>query len=573
MTDLFAPVGERQAVTLRPYQDATVEAVERFRDGGGQRALAVLATGLGKTTVFSELARREEGLGGKTLVLAHREELIGQAVERLRSQAGLDAWADIGSDHAPRGASTVVASVAGVGRKGSARLDWFRPTKVVVDEAHHAAADTYMHALRRFGCFEDGGAFLLGVTATPHRMDNRPLHGTESAIFEEVVASYDIVWAVKEGWLCDVKAFRVAAGYSLDGVKKTGGDFNVRQLAELVDTDGENLEAFKHWRELASDRRTIVFCTTVDHARRMANVFQAYDVRAEFVHGGMAKEERSAVMARFKSGKTQVLTNCEVATEGFDCPEIGCVLLLRPTMSWALFVQMVGRGLRTAQGKSDCIVIDVLGTSDGKSLASVPDVFGIPKGYSGEGESMKQTVMALDGLPDFVKARLALRKFDLNSLPGIVQKIDILSELRPPEEVTRNSRLAWMPVGDGRFVLSAGASRDGKETKRQASLASDTLGRWMVAVSSAERPVKTVHVGDDEASAFRAADRIVEETWPGVGALVRHDAAWRSRTTKSEKQLYWLRKFGLAEEEISAMTAGEVNAFLERKFSDRRRAS
>jgi len=524
------------------------------------------------TTIFSHLIGQEARRGGRSLILAHRDELLDQAADRIASMTDVRVDIEGGDRRAIGTAEAVVASVQTIGRSGSSRLGWLRPTLIVTDECHHAPADTYQVVYKRFGCHGENPPFHLGVTATAHRMDNRPLHGGE-AIYEAVLFEYGIKPMIVDGWLCDIRSYRCDASYSLRGVKITAGGVNQKAHDKKVNTDRNNKEAYYHWRAVASDRRTIVFCTSVAHAHAMADLFVGCGVTAEAVDGAMDKGLRAAVMARFKSGQTQVLTNCNVATEGFDCPEAACILLLRPTKSWSLFVQMIGRGLRISPGKQDCIVIDVDGAGDDKSLASVPSVLGLPHSAKQEGGSFKQLMIRVDELPEDMRARLGRKPFDLTSIDTVLAEVDLLRDLDPPAEVLRGSQWAWQVVADGWYSLWCG-SDETKAKVRKATLRSDALGAWTLTLVEGDDgpPPEVVHEGIEPDKALCAADNAIRIAWPGLDGFLRRDAPWRNKTgCASEKQKFWLRKFGLTDAEIAQMTRSEVSTFLDRQFSKRRR--
>lgn len=774
----------------------------------------------------------------------------------------------------------------------------------------HNCADSYQAVYNRFP-----HEFHLGVTATAHRMDNKPLHGSDKAIYETVLFEYGIKPMILDGWLCDIRSYKCDASYSLQGIKITAGDYNQKELDKKVNTDRNNKEAFYHWREVAADRRTIVFCTSVDHAHAMADLFVGCGVVAEAVDGAMDKGFRAGIMQRFKSGETQVLTNCNIATEGFDCldsetevltgrgwvgmndidatdcvyslnraservelvsidrivrrpvasgekmavfesqhfdirvteghefhikqrsrgaagqkwyvksgralterraefrlplagidvkfdlppypecsrtddeirfigwfltdgcfergsitisqsekkhhehiralltrlgfdfserlrenktgfeggascyefripkgtgggslarkghdylsqyldksipltldqlsprqfkvlwdemmlgngarktnssgwlwmprkeqadrltamavtrgfatscakestpsggevwritvrerqwmstypsdprstritlqdpklgeevwcvtnrnstlitrrggkvviigncPEASCVLLLRPTKSWSLFVQMIGRGLRLFPGKEDCIVIDVEGAGDDKSLASVPSVLGLPNTAKQEGKSFKQLMIRVDEIPEDMRARLGRKPFDLTSIDSVLAEVDLLRDLAPPDEILAGSDWAWQQVADGWYSIWCGSDAS-KSINRKASLRSDALGNWTLALDG-DGPgpsERMVYQGIEPAKALRAADAEIRGYWPGLDSFLRRDARWRQRTGEaSEKQKFWLRKFGLTDSEIQGMTKAQVSAFLDRQFSKRKR--
>jgi superfamily II DNA or RNA helicase len=547
-------------IKLRPYQEAAIAAVERERARGIQRTLLVLATGGGKTTIFTDLVRRELEAGGQALVLAHRDELIDQARGRLWEQAGIASDVECGSS-SWQGARVVVGSIATLGRAGSSRASGFRPSLVITDEAHHAAADSYMNAYRRFGVFTPGGAFHLGVTATPHRMDNKPMHGSEEAVFETVAFEYGIVDAIRDGYLVDIRAFRVRGQFDLSGVKKVAGDYNQRQLSERVNTTEDNRAAVQHWSEVARDRQTITFCTSVDHAEDMAETFRSQGIKAASVSGAMPKDARQDVIERFRKGETQVLTNCMIATEGFDVPNVGAVLLLRPTMSWSLFAQMVGRGLRLSPGKRDCIVIDVVGAGDSKSLANAPGLLGLPEGYTGEGEELGKVKAKLYGLSSGQQAALAGRQFDLSSIDTVLREVDLLAELKVPDSVQAVSRMAWRPRLGGGWSLGCGSNAD-KTAQREAFVGVDTLGRVHVRLVEGKVIVRAEVLDVPEMEALAAADRMIVEEWPGATRITNASAEWRGRPA-SEKQIGLLVNKGMPISRAMGLSMGEATAAID----------
>lgn len=563
---LFAPdPSDWSPIKLRPYQIAARDAIEQ---GFSDVSRGLIAT------IFTEVARRRIERGEQVVVLAHRQELLEQARDRFHHQCpGISASIEGGEYLADPQADVIVASVQTVGREGTTRLRGIKPGLVICDEAHHAAADSYMIAARNLGAF-GGGADYLGVTATPNRLDNKPLHGSEEAIFQKLFFDYPIRPAIRDGWLCDLTAFRIKAGFSLDGVKKTGGDYNQRELESRVNNDRDNNLAYKNWSETCPDRQTIVFCAGVDHAQKMRDLFDAQGVNAACVTGSTPTLERKAIMDAYRSGDIQVLTNCDVATEGFDAPDTSCILLLKPTQSWVKFVQMVGRGLRLAPGKEDCLVLDVAGTSDGKSLATIPGMLGLPNGMDASGKSAKELMDKFDQLSDEVKAKLAARQFAFGDLSAIIEKLDILADLEPSAELKAASRFAWAEATDSLFTLECGSKKlpNGERGPRRRAVAScTTLGEWTVLLTEDGSAICRAVVGMCSLNvALSDADARVMHFWPDAQGLIDRSAHWRQRSSKSEKQLVWLRKFGLSDQEIATMNGGQVSAFLDRKFAEKK---
>jgi ATP-dependent helicase IRC3 len=592
MSTLFdMPMEKVQEILLRPYQESAVSAALAGWDRGILRGLEVMPTGCGKTTVFTEICKR---LGVPTLILAHRGELLEQAADRMRSQAGLTASIELGGQRSDEDSQVIVGSVQALGRKDTSRLSEFKPKLLIIDESHHAAADTYQNVMRRFGCYE-GDCWTLGVTATPHRMDNKPLHGTERAIFQEILYAYTLKEAITDGWLADLRGFRVKTDVDLSKVKTTAGDYNQAELQRAVNTHARNDAGFNHWSEVASKRKTIVFCSGVDHAKDVAQLFADRGISAEAVDGSMKQDVRDGIMSRFRSGKTQVLTNVDIATEGFDIPDTGCVLLLRPTKSWALFTQMVGRGLRvlpnTVEGlpdatarreaiksseKSDCVVIEVVDRDkdpliapDGQSnigdAPSIAGIVGLPAGLDLDGHTIGEAIDIFEELDPKRKSYISRREISFDDLTTTLTEVDILGELAVQDEVLRLSRYAWLKISSEEYILPCGRNKITGEDDRMARVRQDVLGQWHLEFSSTQMKLKHLVVGDDLQLAFKRADSMVLDQWPFIRGLINHQANWRSHPP-SEGQLKYLRALGVTEDLIAMVeTSGQANSLIEQR--------
>lgn len=600
--DDLVRAGQVPDIVLRDYQQKALAAVLAAKDRGLNRVMVVMATGCGKTTVFAALVDEfERSYAAPSLVLAHRHELLTQAAHRVASYAPrLQVGIEGGDRTAPYECQVVVAGVQSVGRPETKRLDWFHPGLMIIDEGHHAPADSYQIAMRRFGSY-DGSCFTLAVTATDHRMDNKPLHGEAGAIFEDVVFRFGLRDAVREGWLVDLRGYRVATDVDLSSIKSLGGDYNQSQLARAVNTQERNYTAYRHWREVAGDRRTIVFCVDVQHAKDVAELFRSHHIAAEHVDGTMKMDQREGILRRFNSGRTQVLVNVDVATEGFDAPATDCVLLLRPTQSWSLYCQMVGRGLRTLGGtvdgheaarvrreaiahspKADCIVIDVVDASKEFGLAAPPErdpeaepekpkpakaslaaLVGLPSDFDLQGNSLFAAAERVDELEPAKKGALFRRQTNWDDLSTVLSEVDLIKELSIPEEIVGVSGLAWMKIGDGEYWLPCGESA--LEKNRVATITTDELGRMTVELRSSMLPAMRMPLGDDLQRAFDEADRLVRMTWSDAGRIVKADARWREKPP-SEKQMEILRSLGVSDREIELLeTMHQARSLIERR--------
>jgi superfamily II DNA or RNA helicase len=374
-------------IELRPYQRAAVDAAHVCGERDGS-TLLVAATGLGKTTMFSAyVAERYKRTGKRVLVLAHREELVKQAAARIASQTGLDVgveMADYRASHLlPQ--PIVVASVQTMGRES--RLRHFEPDTfgtVVIDECHHSTSSTYRRIVEHFT-----GSVLLGVTATPDRTDKRGL----GEVFGSVCYRYDIADGIDDGWLVPIRQLSIFCDkLDLSAAKTAMGDISEKDLQQAIGAEEVLHQIAVPLVREAGARQTIVFCPGVRAAHDLAGVMARYtSAPIGIVFGAMPPAERKATLDAFAAGSLQYVVNCAVLTEGYDAPNVSCVAVARPTKSRSLYTQMVGRGLRLAEGKKDCLVLDFHGNAGRHKLVCPADVL------SGEplDDKMREKVRAM----------------------------------------------------------------------------------------------------------------------------------------------------------------------------------
>ena len=340
-----------------------------------QRVAGVMPTGAGKTTTFVDLSETwlRENPGRRVVVMAHRTELIEQAAARVKAHTGLPVGV-VKAERNQTRAPIVVASVQTLASGGGRRARQIADVGlVVVDEAHRSPARTYVDALQTFGCYREGGALALGVTATLSRTDRLSL----GAVWQSVVEGPTIMDGVRDGWLVRPHGLLVRVeDLSFRNVRTTAGDYRAADLGEaLVDSLAPTRIA-EAYREHAADRQGIVFTPTVAAAQVVCAALVTAGFTAEVVHGGTPGGERAAIIERYKRRQCQILVNCMVFTEGTDLPATSCIVVARPTKSNGLYIQMVGRGLRVAAGKTDCLVLDVCGASKRNRLQAHIDLFG-----------------------------------------------------------------------------------------------------------------------------------------------------------------------------------------------------
>lgn len=334
---------------LRKYQEEAREAVQTEWKEGRKRTLLVLPTGCGKTIVFSKIIEDRVRKGERVLVLAHRSELLEQASDKLKTATGLGtALEKAESTSIGSWFRVVVGSVQTMQREK--RLSQFPPDyfdTIVVDEAHHAISDGYQRVLQHF---ED--ANVLGVTATPDRGDKKNL----GKFFDSLAYEYSIVDAIKSGYLSKITAVTIPLTLDLSSVSQQAGDFKASEVGTALDPYLEQIadEMVKQ----CADRKTVVFLPLVKTSKKFRDILNKKGFKAAEVNG--ESEDRAEVLEDFDKGKYNVLCNSMLLTEGWDCPSVDCVVVLRPTKVRALYSQMVGRGTRLAEGKDNLLILDFL---------------------------------------------------------------------------------------------------------------------------------------------------------------------------------------------------------------------
>jgi superfamily II DNA or RNA helicase len=337
---------------LRPYQVDVIQRIDAEIEAGGRRVLLVAPTGAGKTVIAADIIDKTVQAGGRVIFVAHRRELIVQASTKLHA-VGID-HGIVQAGFPTRPAARVqVASIQTLHARAvrSTRLELPQADLVVLDEAHHARARTYREIVQAYP-----DAVLLGMTATPCRSDGRGLGN----VFDVIVECPPVAELIAGGWLVPTKVYAPTRP-DLKGVKVARGDYVESELAARMDQHQFVGDVVAHWLSLAGRRRTVVFATGVAHSVHIRDQFRAAGVWAEHVDGSTPIAERDVVLAKLASGPVELVCNAMVLTEGWDSPEVACLVLARPTKSVALYRQMVGRVLRPAPGKDHALILDHAG--------------------------------------------------------------------------------------------------------------------------------------------------------------------------------------------------------------------
>jgi superfamily II DNA or RNA helicase len=525
------------ALPLRPYQREALEAIGKAEQRGISRPLVALPTGSGKTVLFGHLLNGRDGRG---LVLAHRDELIGQAVGKLRQIApGLEVGV-VKAERDETGADVVVASIQTLARPS--RLARLEPNfrTIVVDECHHASAATYVAVLRELGAFTEGGPLTVGVTATPERSDKAKL----GAVWQEIVYQRSMLEMIAVGYLVDLRAIQVGTDADLGRLHVVHGDLQDAEIADELIASGAIPQVAGAYLKHARDRKGIAFTPTVRVAYLLAQELAARGIAAEALDGTTPTDERRAILGRLHTGSTQVVVNCGVLLEGFDEPSVDCILIGRPTKSRPMFQQMIGRGTRPHPGKEDCLILDLAGVAGRHDLANVAELAQIdPAELEGrtitEALASRQARERDEDEPESEQEDHGLR------LPTVTAVVPLF-----------RSQMHWLKVAR-EYVLSIGSytDRGGQDWGQGHIHLVPTLGdTWRVEGRRRNRPTKVLAEGLSLEYAQGLGEDIARRFG---GTVARADAPWRSKPAKPA-QLEALRRWHVNIPDGAELTRGQA---------------
>lgn len=426
---------------LRDYQQECVElVVASYANNPSDEELVVLPCGAGKTVIFSEItAELNRRHGVNALVVAHRDELLDQAAEKYRNAKPGAIVGKVGGGVHEYGGEVTVAGVMTVsGAKHIKRLKALYGTGkgllIIIDEAHHVVARSYQVVLEALP-----DAFVLKVTATPDRLDKKPI-STKLAIF-----SRSIIWMIEQKYLCDARAIAIRTEVSLDEIRNMAGDFNERELDLAINTPTRNKRVVDAYQEHANGKRAICFGVTVNHAEALAYMFNEHGVNAAVVEGDTPIEERKRIYEAFRRGEILIICNVLVLTEGFDEPLVECVIMARPTQSRALYIQCFGRGLRLAEGKKECIVLDLTDNCLKHKITPINLKRAIDINMK-DGESAEEAL-----------ARVEKEQEDAREKQAQIRK---LKETRKKDVIVNLlEKMEWKEGKDGMYILEVGIEK------------------------------------------------------------------------------------------------------------------
>jgi len=541
-------------ITLRPYQTEALDSIVNYLGKGINRQLVVLPTGSGKTVIFSHIPQIISN-SLPMLVLAHRGELLTQAKDKiLKSNHGLDVQTEKAEDTAELDGDVVVASVPTLGRADSKRLfkfpkDYFKT--VIVDEAHHSAAESYRRILDYFT-----PNLLLGVTATPQRSDSVRL----TDVFDEIVYYKNIIDLIQDGYLCRLVGYRVNTDTDISEVETSHGDYMVSQLEDTINTPTRNAIVVKSYLEFAPNKKAIVFASGVDHAKKLAVSFAQKQIPVRVVLGDTPDEERKDIFSKFSSGEIKVIVNVGVLTEGFDEPSVESIILARPTRSSLLYTQIVGRGTRLFEGKEHCIIIDIADMTKGKKPLGLPTLLGMPADFDLQGSDLLDIAQKYKELEAYCPGE-AVRVLSPDDIDLAYKRIDLFMPPPPNEFIMQYSSFVWAEIAEGEYHL-------GLNNSESLKIFTDTLGRIVVAhiqKTTVGNPPTVGILGypADIREAFARSDRWVMNNRSHSVSLIDNTAAWRY-DAPTKGQITTLKRIGVPI--TSDMTKGTASNIISKYY-------
>ncbi len=543
---------------LRPYQTEAISAVSRDWRKGIKNTLVVAATGAGKTQMFLRLIMNElsADVNNRALILAHRQELIDQPLDRIRHMDAdwLGAVLDrprVGIMMADRNDPDRQLTIATVQTLSSGkRLDQLLShgaiTHLVVDEAHHAVSQSY---IKIWKALREANPELkhLGVTATPMRADGDGL----AKVYQNVSAKVTIADLVRLGYLVQPRWLGISTGLSLAGVHTSRGDYVQSELASVFDTPKGRAIIVQSYNDYAAGRRAIAFTASVAGAHDLAAEFNTAGISAAAVDGTTPKEVRRTLLNDFRNSKIQVITNCQVLTEGFDAPGTSCILMCRPTRSDSLYVQCMGRGLRPALGMAqpgeDCLILDFL-PAETRNIVMAGDVLGLPKEITRS--VLKEEKNAEPGM---VQAGFTFDGENFNTqgtpLEIIARQLDYL----------QSSPFVWYRR-DGWMTLGLGKAGD--ENERILAIPPAVSGVFCLygvlkSPNSYDWRYRPLRESEDLGELGDFGNEVASR-W-GSGPLVNKGRSWQSQPS-SEGQIKFLRRLArgqMKSSEIERLSKGE----------------
>lgn len=403
-------------MNLRDYQQECIDILDRTKSGSH---LVVMATGLGKTVTMAGMKRK-----GRVLILSHRDELVHQPARYFNCSFGFERAEEVSN-----GEDVVSASVQSLCK--DARLSKFDRDAfetIIIDEAHHAAAPTYRKILNYFHPNR-----VFGFTATPKRGDKVRLDD----IFKDIIFSRDVMWGVEHNWLAPVRAMRICTDADISTVNIVGGDYQEGAIAEAIEQSNAIITAANAYVKKCheSKRQTLIYCPTVKICHLLKETIcgllpQEAEGTVCVITGATDEEERREKLSAYQTGSIRCIINCMVLTEGFDAPSTNAIVVMRPTCNDSLYQQMVGRGLRTNDGKENCLVLDIVPSMDSVRhyICTAPSLFGEDAAFATKHQQqMMEEEYDLMEMVSVIRRNVEKNKQDILSLHLFQEEFNIFA--------------------------------------------------------------------------------------------------------------------------------------------------
>ena len=566
---------------LRDYQTECLQKIYSKIKEWVRLQVIVMATGLWKTVVFAQLPNTVKQSGKKTLVLAHREELLTQARDKILAESpNLRVEIEQGENVAEPDADVIIASVPTLGRTNSNRIKKFNPDHfglIIIDEVHHAIADSYQNVLTYFGANKEEWLaekypVVLGFTATPNRKDNQGL----DKLFDELVFKYDIRDWIENGYLARIKAYTINTNENLDGVTIRVWDFAVEELSNAVNTVERNTLIVESYKKICDGEKALVFAVDVAHSEALAEAFAQAGYKAHSITGGTDTDVRKQILSDFDKGDVQVVVNCMVLTEGYDNPSIKAVLFARPTQSASLYIQMAGRGTRLWPDKTEVKYLDFVDNLSKHNIISASTLIGLGQPIKVKGEDLMNLQEKYEELLGN-QPNADISNIDPEDLDARIQEVDIFKMAQLSAIVQENSSYAWTQQFLWGFRISLGKDEKGS---LGAEIRENTIGQFDVTFFNVVQETPSYRNGfkksvtkklntfsaKDKIEALKKADAYIRQNYSDKIGLVNQNAEWR-KWGASEKQIAILKKAGYANAE--QLSKGEACNLIGKYFSEK----
>ena len=521
---------------LRPYQEVAVSDACKALDKHNN-TLVVAPTGAGKTIMLSALVGKRHKKGKRVLVLQHRDELVSQNKEKFERVNPLISTSIVNGTVKHWEGDAVFSMVQTMSRDRNLRD---RPLfdMVVIDEGHHAAAPTYTKVIDAV-LKDNENAEIVGFTATPNRGDGKGLRG----VFNNCAHQIELATLIREGFLVRPKSYVIdlGVGDQLDRVTKRGKEYDMEEVAAIMDRSVINERIVDEWKDKAGNRKTVVFCSTVLHAEHVCEAFLRAGIRADFVTGETPKEDRAEMLHDLEFGDLQVVVNVMVLTEGFDAPPVSCVVLTRPCSQKGTMVQMIGRGLRIVDPeiypdtiKTDCIVMD-FGTSiiTHGALDETANLDGSEKNAGGDAPTKVCPECESEVASNTRICPICEHVFELR------EKSELIDFVMTEYDLMQLSPFMWIdPYGSGTVMMATGFNGF--------SMVGKVGNYWVAIVKAQNGRARIVSIGE-KVQAMSAADDFLREIEDSTAA--NKSKRWLNQAaTPKQKQL--LRNNGVQVSEM-----------------------